>query len=116
MTIYSRNLQFDFVIVDDYMKMRIVSLDIMRFVATVAIFNHLAACYFGNWSIFASGGAIGCSLFFFCSGYSLALGRVDRFDKWYRRRLGRLWPTCFMALLFNEILLNYPGGGGNDSN
>ena len=92
------------------MKSRIVSIDILRFIATLAIFNHLAQLYLGRFSFLASGGAMGCSLFFFCSGYMLSLGRLDRFDGWYKRRLGRLWPTCFAVMLVNELFCHINGG------
>lgn len=79
------------------MKKRIIGLDVLRFLATLAIFNHLAQRFYGQYSFLATGGVIGCSLFFFCSGYALSLKGLDRFDKWYKRRLMRVWPTCLMA-------------------
>lgn len=86
------------------------SIDVLRFVATLLIFNHLAGRFFGCMTFLATGGVLGCALFFFCSGYTLALGRLDRFDFWYRRRLSRLWPTCFMSALLLEVL-GVSGGG-----
>lgn len=34
-------------------------------------------------------------LFFFCSGFTLFLGRMGRFDNWYKRRINRIYPTVF---------------------
>lgn len=48
-----------------------------------------------GYSYFATGGAIGDVLFFFCSGFTLFLGRNDRFDNWYKRRINRIYPSVF---------------------
>lgn len=82
---------------------RVVSIDLMKFIATLAIFNHLAQRFYGGYSVFATGGAIGCAIFFFCSGFVLTRGRLIRFDAWYKRRLMRLWPTCFIAAIIQEL-------------
>lgn len=39
---------------------------------------------YGDFNDLATGGAIGDVLFFFCSGYTLFLGRMGRFDNWYK--------------------------------
>ena len=41
----------------------------------------------------ATGGAIGDALFFFCSGYTLFLGRNASFFNWYKRRINRSTPS-----------------------
>lgn len=89
---------------------RIVALDILKFVATLAIFNHMAARFYGSAPYLATGGVVGCALFFFCSGYALALGKMGRFDVWYKRRLMRILPTSFTAALVYGLTL---GGGGD---
>lgn len=40
----------------------------------------------------STGGSLGDALFFFCSGYTLFMGRMGRFDNWYKRRLRRIFP------------------------
>lgn len=81
------------------------SIEIMKFIATLAIFNHLAQSFYGKWAVLATGGSIGCSIFFFCSGFTLAMGNLnDKFDNWYKRRLARLWPSCIAASLLYCIV------------
>ena len=93
----------------DNTKHRDKSIDVLRFVATLLIFNHLAGRFFGGMTFLATGGVLGCALFFFCSGYTLSFGSLDRFDLWYRRRLSRIWPTCIMSVLLLEVL-GFQGG------
>lgn len=50
---------------------------------------------YGDYSALATGGAIGDVLFYFCSGFTLFLGRVGRFDEWYKRRIRRIYPSVF---------------------
>ncbi len=83
---------------------RIVGIDILKFIATMMIFNHLAGPYYGKYSFLATGGGIGCALFYFVSGYLCQLGRMVRFDLWMKRRLARLWPTCLVAAFVKGFL------------
>ena len=50
---------------------------------------------YGKYNALATGGAIGDVLFFFCSGFTLFLGKMGRFDNWYKRRINRIYPTVF---------------------
>ena len=50
---------------------------------------------YGDYAGLATGGAIGDVLFFFCSGFTLLLGRAGRFDTWYKRRIRRIYPSVF---------------------
>lgn len=78
---------------------------LMKFIATLAIWNHLAALFYGrDYGWLVTGGAVGCAIFFYCSGFALALGRMGRFDVWYKRRLARLWPTCIVASLLYGVV------------
>ena len=87
---------------------RLDSIALMKFIATLAIWNHLATPFYGKYGWLATGGAVGCSIFFYCSGFTLALGRIERFDVWYKRRLARLWPTCMAAsLLYGLVGQNF---------
>lgn len=52
------------------------------------------------------GGAIGDVLFFFCSGYTLFLGRERRFDNYYKRRINRIYPTVFMWALLSAAMFH----------
>ena len=54
-------------------KDRNVALDVLKFLAAFMITNcHLGSMY-GKYAILATGGWIGDSLFFFCSGFALFL-------------------------------------------
>lgn len=72
---------------------RIISIDLLKFIATLLIFNHLAQPYYGKYSMLATGGGMGCALFYFISGYLCQQGRKDRFDLWMKRKLSRLWAN-----------------------
>ena len=76
---------------------RIISIDLLKFIATLLIFNHLAQPYYGKYSMLATGGGMGCALFYFISGYLCQQGRKDRFDLWMKRKLSRLWPICIVT-------------------
>lgn len=65
------------------MKERNIGIDILKFFAALLITNSHMELLYGKYSILATGGAIGDVLFFFCSGFTLFLGRMGRFDNWY---------------------------------
>ena len=83
---------------------RNIALDILKFFAVVLITNS----HFDNQYVYAkglaTGGAIGDALFFFISGYSLFLGRVGRFDNWYKRRIRRIYPSVFALAILTSML------------
>ncbi len=54
-------------------KKRDVSLDVLKFIATIMITNSHMGVMYGKYSVLATGGSIGDALFFFCSGYGLFL-------------------------------------------
>lgn len=59
---------------------------IMKFLATFLItWSHLAVMFPDSYKGLITGGAIGDGLFFFCSGFTLFLGRNDDFFDWYKR-------------------------------
>lgn len=83
---------------------RDVAIDLVKVIATLMVMNsHMAICY-GVHSAFATGGGIGDALFFFVSGFTLFLGRKADFVNWYKRRIGRIYPTVLgMALVATFI-------------
>lgn len=102
------------------MKERNIGIDILKFFAALLITNSHMELLYGKYSLLATGGAIGDVLFFFCSGCTLFLGRMGRFDNWYKRRINRIYPTVFAwailgAFLFNQkVSMDYTiihGGG-----
>lgn len=82
------------------------AIDILKCIAALLITNsHLDIFYPSFFKQFATGGAIGDVLFFFCSGFVLFLGRIDRFDNWYKRRINRIYPTVFCFLVLQSVIL-----------
>ena len=91
-------------------KDRNVALDVLKFMAAFMITNcHLGPMY-GKYAILATGGWIGDSLFFFCSGFALFLRPIGggNFFNWYKRRINRIYPsiiaTAFLACLFFRVV------------
>lgn len=72
---------------------RLISIDILKAIAVILILNHRLQISYGEFSILATGGAIGCAFFFFVSGYALGCAKVPSFKAWLQRRLSRLIPT-----------------------
>ena len=58
---------------------------------------------YADFGSLSTGGAIGDALFFFCSGFTLFLGRLGRFDVWYKRRIRRIYPSVFGFALVASI-------------
>ena len=92
------------------MKSRILAIDILKAAATLLIFNHISQRFYGSSTYFAAGGVIGCTLFFFCSGFGLSFGRMECFGTWYKKRLMRIWPSSFVAAAVYGVV--FSGGGG----
>lgn len=86
------------------MKQRDISIDILKFIAVLAITNSHMDLLYGKYGALATGGAIGDVLFFFASGFTLFLGGVKNIDNYYKRRINRIYPTVFawalLACLF----------------
>lgn len=88
----------------EIIKKRDISIDILKFFAVLLITNSHMELLYAKYGQLATGGAIGDVLFFFCSGFTLFLGRNRRFDNYYKRRINRIYPTVFMwALLASAV-------------
>lgn len=83
------------------------SIDILKFIAVLLITNSHFDEQYTSCQQLATGGAIGDVLFFFCSGYTLFLGRMGRFDAWYKRRIRRIYPSILAWALLTSIVWNY---------
>lgn len=99
---------------------RIIAIDILKVFAVLLVLNSHMELAYGNYSIFATGGAFGDALFFFASGFMLCRGPALRFDNFYKKRISRIYPTVIIvaivaALLFdrndNIIIILLNGGG-----
>lgn len=79
---------------------------IIRVLAIVLITNsHFKLLLPQSLQFFASGGAAGCALFFFCSGYTLQLGKKGAFFKWIFKRYMKIYPALWIFLLLEGVLL-----------
>ena len=73
---------------------------ILKFVAILLITNsHFKTVYPEFLSKFAFGGAMGCAIFFFVSGFTLALSRKDSFLQFYGKRILRIYPAFWLYYL-----------------
>ena len=91
------------------MPRRDPAIDFVKCLAALLIVNsHLDALYPEGLRMLATGGAIGNSLFFYCSGYTLAHGRLLPFSSWYKRRLSRILPTFLVCTVVCSYLLGTP--------
>ena len=85
---------------------RDISIDILKCIAAIMITNSHMDILYGDYSYLATGGAIGDALFFFCSGYTLFLGRDMDFFNWYKRRINRIYPTVFTWALIAAVFFD----------
>lgn len=84
-------------------RSRNLSIDILKFFAVLLITNSHMEKVYADYGALSTGGAIGDALFFFCSGFTLFLGRIGRFDAWYKRRIRRIYPSVFGFALVTSI-------------
>lgn len=89
-------------------KERNLSIELLKFIAVIVVINSHSDIMYGKYSYLATGGAIGDSLFFFASGFTIFLGRLDRFDNWYKRRIQRIYPSLIALALVLPILGSKP--------
>lgn len=83
---------------------RDTSIDILKCIAAVVVLNSHMELLYGEYAYLATGGAIGDALFFFCSGFTLFLGRSAGFFNWYKRRINRIYPTVFATVILACLL------------
>ena len=83
------------------------SIDVLKCLAAFIItWSHFEKPL-GDYAILATGGAFGDALFFFCSGYTLFLGRkTNGFFNWYKNRINRIYPTVFAWALLKCLLIS----------
>lgn len=83
------------------------SIDILKCIAAILITNsHMDILYVSPFGLFATGGTFGNGLFFFCSGFTLFLGRLGSFDNWYKRRINRIYPTVFAWAILAAVFFS----------
>ena len=80
---------------------------LLKFVAALLItYSHMGEL-FPKYGSLVTGGAIGDGLFFFCSGFTLFIGRKDSFPNWYKRRISRIYPTIVMWALLSTMFFGW---------
>lgn len=96
-----------------------LSIELLKFVAVLLVLNSHMDSLYGKYDVFSTGGAIGDSLFFFASGFTIFLGRFGRFDNWYKRRIKRIYPSLIawafilsVAGVFQMTVCQLVTGGG----
>ena len=78
-----------------------------KFLAALLItYSHMKVL-FPKYDGLVTGGAIGDALFFFCSGFTLFLGRKSNFANWYGRRVNRIYPSIIMWALLSALLFGW---------
>ena len=90
-------------------KERDIAIDIVKFLAVLLIINSHADIMYPKFKILATGGAIGDCLFLFCSGFTLLFGGGNsNFGNYYKRRISRIYPSVFAAVVFIHIVGENP--------
>lgn len=86
------------------------AIDFLKFIAFLFITNsHFTPLYKDVNTAFATLGVHGNALFFFISGFTLALNKNkthNNFLHWYKCRLSRIWPTLIMLAILTNIMYN----------
>lgn len=85
------------------MRKRDKAIDILKFFAAILITNSHLNIFEPSYPL-GSGGSFGDVLFILCSGFTLSLGKIDRFDNWYKRRLTRIFPPVICWGIISSFL------------
>ena len=89
-------------------KERDIAIDIVKCIAVLVIINSHADVMYPQMKMLATGGAIGDCLFLFCSGFTLFWGGQKSFGSYYKRRINRIYPSVFAAVVFTHVLTMNP--------
>jgi peptidoglycan/LPS O-acetylase OafA/YrhL len=93
------------------MKQRIYAIDFMKFIAVLFITNsHAITLYKDVNPALATLGVHGNAIFFFVSGFTLALKDLKsiNFIDFYKKRLARIYPTLIMWPILANFLFQEP--------
>ena len=80
---------------------------LLKFLAALLITYSHMKILFPKYEELVTGGAIGDALFFFCSGFTLFLGRKSSFANWYGRRVRRIYPSIIMWALLSALVFGW---------
>lgn len=76
------------------------------FAALLITWSHLRLL-FPRYDFLVTGGALGDGMFFYCSGFTLFLGRDGGFANWYKRRIGRIYPSVISWALLSAVAFGW---------
>lgn len=74
---------------------------LFKFVAIIMITNSHFKLIYGSFKQLAFGGAFGCALFFFCSGFTIMDSKDEPFYNYIKRRFLKILPTFWIFLLLS---------------
>lgn len=80
---------------------------VFKFLAALLITYSHMKILFPKYDWLITGGAIGDALFFFCSGFTLFLGRKSSFANWYGKRISRIYPSIIMWALLSAFVFEW---------
>lgn len=100
----------------DKISMPLNFIHLLKAIAIVIItFSHFKPLLPEKIAFIASGGALGCALFFFCSGFTLFKSvhnnKYPNFYNYFFKRISRIYPSIWVFLclmiLFNQMPFNF---------
>ncbi len=80
------------------------SINALKAIAAILITNSHMGPLYTRFDSLATGAAIGNSLFFFVSGFTLAASCGRGFMDWYQRRLSRILPPIFAWAIISALV------------
>lgn len=80
---------------------------LLKFFAALLITYSHFGILFPKYGWLVTGGALGDGFFFFCSGFTLFLGRDGGFANWYKRRINRIYPSVFSWIFLSFVLFGW---------
>ena len=80
------------------------SINALKAIAAILITNSHMGPLYTRFDSLATGAAIGNSLFFFVSGFTLAASCNRDFTDWYQRRLSRILPPIFAWAIISALI------------
>lgn len=76
---------------------------LFKVIAILFITNsHMKPIYNDIFSQLAFGGAFGCALFFFCSGFTIKLNHTENFFQYITKRFIRIYPPVWIFLIITQ--------------
>lgn len=80
------------------------SINALKAIAAILITNSHMGPLYDPYTSLATGAAIGNSLFFFVSGFTLAASCNRGFGDWYKRRISRIFPPIFAWAIISALI------------